>query len=86
MPDRPAIFVGSSTEGKAVADAIQANLVDICDLVVWNQGFSAGNTTLESLVSQLGLYDFAILVFTPDNDLDCRGTPLCPLATTCCWR
>ena len=77
VPDRPAVFVGSSTEGRAVADAIQANLVDICDPVVWNQGvFTPGNTTLESLVSQLGLYDFAILVFTPDDGLDFRGTTL----------
>jgi SAM-dependent methyltransferase len=74
MPDPPIAFIGSSTEGGPIAEAIQQNLYEVCESNIWFQGvFAPGNSTLESLVSQLDLYDFAILVFTPDDDMNRRG-------------
>ena len=73
MADRPVVFIGSSSEGKKVADVIQTNLAEVCEPIVWDQGvFALGNTTFESLVSQLDQYDFAVLVLTPDDDVNSR--------------
>ena len=52
--DKPLIFIGSSSEGLEIALAIQANLRDISELVVWKQGvFGLGQTYIESLELQL---------------------------------
>lgn len=74
MP-RPLLFIGSSSEAKEVARAIQLELEDDCECVRWDQGaFALGRSNLENLVSNLDKYDFAILVFTPDDTVDVRGT------------
>jgi predicted nucleotide-binding protein len=64
---RPALFIGSSSEGLDIARAIRTQLTHDCDVTVWNEGgFPLGETTLESLVNALDRFDFAILVLTPD--------------------
>ena len=71
----PTTFIGSSTEGKNIAEAIQANLSDSSDVSVWSQGvFGLGKGTLETLVTRADEYDFAILVLTPDDLLSSRGS------------
>jgi predicted nucleotide-binding protein len=65
---RPMMFLGSSTEGLPIAEAIQINLEHNCDCEIWSQGvFGLGEGTLESLVRVVGTYDFAALVLTPDD-------------------
>lgn len=65
---RPSMFIGSSTEGLAVAEAIQANLDFNCEVTIWSQGvFGLSVGTLESLVERLSDFDFAALVLTPDD-------------------
>jgi hypothetical protein len=62
------MFIGSSAEGLAVAEAIQLNLDYACEVTIWSQGvFGLGKGTLESLVGRLGDFDFAALVLTPDD-------------------
>ncbi|MCW5982698.1 MAG: nucleotide-binding protein [Bryobacteraceae bacterium] len=68
--ERPSIFVGSSTKGLEVAEAIQSQLCDDAEVVIWKEGvFGLGQGTLESLVKALDGFDFAILVLTPDDVL-----------------
>lgn len=65
---RPTVFIGSSREGLAVAEAIQLNLDHACDTTIWSQGvFGLGDGTLEALVTRKEDFDFAILVLTPDD-------------------
>lgn len=70
---RPSVFIGSSTEGLPVAKAIQVNLDEPCQVVLWSQGiFGLGGGTLESLVATLDTFDFAVLVVTPDDMVTSR--------------
>jgi hypothetical protein len=69
------MFVGSSTEGLAVSQAIQVLLDSVCEVEVWSQGvFGLTQGTLESLVLALDRFDFAVLVLTPDDLTVSRGT------------
>src|SRR5688572_12732348 len=62
---KPCVFIGSSSEGLTVAEAIQTNLEHDCKSVIWSQGvFGLGEGTLESLVEKADDFDFAILVVT----------------------
>ena len=63
-------FIGSSSEGLVVANAIQANLVDETECQIWTEGvFLPGRTFIETLESLLDRVDYAILVATPDDTL-----------------
>jgi hypothetical protein len=71
---KPALFIGSSKEGLAVARAIQIGLDYDCEVTLWNQGaFGLGQGTLESLVQLLNQFDFAVLVLTADDLVQSRG-------------
>lgn len=71
---RPAVFIGSSSEGVEIAEAIQLNLDRICEVVIWSQGlFGLSSGTLETLVERLQDFDFAVLALTPDDLTDSRG-------------
>lgn len=72
--NKPTIFIGSSSEGAAIAYAIQENLENLGDVYVWTQGvFELGSSYLESLVKELDKADFAILVLTEDDITISRG-------------
>jgi hypothetical protein len=74
---RPAVFIGSSTEGLAIAKALQVLLDRSCEPEIWSQGtFGLGAGTLESLVSALDRFDFAILVVSADDTTITRGNPM----------
>ena len=67
MP-KPAMFIGSSTQGLGVARAVRELLHEDADITMWNEGFFAlGSTFIETLVNHLPTFDFAVLVFTPDD-------------------
>jgi predicted nucleotide-binding protein len=51
---RPALFVGSSSEGLRIAEAVQVVLDPVCEVELWTQGiFGLMRGTLESLVMAL---------------------------------
>jgi hypothetical protein len=57
---RPAVFIGSSSEGLGVAKALQVLVDRSADCEPWNQGtFGSSAGALESLVSALHRFDFA---------------------------
>ena len=65
---RPALFIGSSTQGLDVARAVEFNLKDDADVTLWCSGvFGLSHGTLQSLVAALDRFDFAVLVLTPDD-------------------
>src|SRR5690242_18647446 len=71
---RPGLFVGSSTEGLRIAQAVQIVLDESCEVELWTQGvFGLGQGTLESLVLALSRFDFALLVLTADDLMISRG-------------
>src|SRR5664279_2263445 len=73
-PLRPAVFIGSSAEGLDAARAIQVLLDRSCEVEIWSQGtFGPGGGTLESLVSAVDRFDFAILIVNPDDTAISRG-------------
>lgn len=73
---KPRVFVGSSSEGLAIANKVQELLAHDATVVVWNQGtvFGLGTSTLEALEKAVLDYDFAVFVFTPDDEIHTRGT------------
>lgn len=72
---KPRIFIGSSTEGLAIAKAVQVNLDYQAECTLWSQGvFGLSGGTLDSLLRAVHDFEFAILVLTPDDLVDKRGS------------
>jgi predicted nucleotide-binding protein len=70
----PLMFIGSSTESRHIADALQENLRDDLDVFVWSQlGFLPSRDAMTSLERSLDESDFAASIFAPDDDLLSRG-------------
>ena len=64
----PSLFIGSSTEGLPVAEALQTLLQYDLDVTIWSQGvFRLSQSYLDSLLDAISATDFAVLVLTPDD-------------------
>lgn len=71
---KPKIFIGSSSEGLDVANAIHHNLDHFAEVTIWTQGvFKLSAPIITSLISSLNNFDFAIFVFSPDDITILRG-------------
>ena len=67
-PLLPELFIGSSSEGQAVARAIEIHLQQATDTTIWMNGvFRPEVSFLQSLLNALDNFDFAVLVLTPDK-------------------
>ncbi len=70
----PRVFIGSSSEGRSVAEAFQALIADDSEPTIWHQGvFGAGEYTMDALQRAAEESDFAVLVMTPDDVVERRG-------------
>jgi predicted nucleotide-binding protein len=71
----PRAFIGSSSEGLAIARQLQKMLGNDLSTTVWDQGtvFGLMNTTIESLEEAVLGYDYGIFVLTKDVRLESRG-------------
>jgi predicted nucleotide-binding protein len=66
--NKPQVFIASSVEGLAVAEAINLNLDHDTYPTLWRAGtFRLGSTSLDDLVKKSSAVDFAIFIFTPDD-------------------
>src|SRR5690349_2440374 len=66
--DSMKIFVGSSTLGLKVAQAIQVNLEQFAEVIIWDQEvFGASSYTLEVVERMSKSADFGVFVMTPDD-------------------
>jgi predicted nucleotide-binding protein len=72
---RPRAFIGSSSEGLAIAERIKSLLKEQLLIDIWNEGtvFGLGDSTLEALERAVLTYEFGIFVFTPDDKIHIRG-------------
>jgi len=65
---KPALFIGSSSEGLDFARAVRSLLTQDAEVTLWNEGFFlVGGTFIDSLVNSLSRFDFAAVVLTPDD-------------------
>src|SRR5262249_52217998 len=70
MASKPRVFIGSSVEGRSIAEHIQSDLENLAECVRWSQGVvGVSESTLESLFVVVRDFAFAVLVLTP-ADLD----------------
>ena len=72
---RPRAFVGSSSEGLAIARQLKELLSTDLAVEVWDEGtvFGLGQANLEALEAAVLKYDFGVFVFSPDDQLHSRG-------------
>ena len=74
MELRRHVFIGSSREGRDIAEELQRLLREDAACTVWHQGvFGLSEGTLESLAKKAKNFDFAVLVLTPDDLAITRG-------------
>lgn len=70
---KPRVFIGSSSEGKPLAEYLKRFLADYLEVTIWTEAFDLSEGTLQSLVLASEEVDFAILVLTPDTMVTKRG-------------
>lgn len=72
---KPKVFIGSSSEGLEVAQAIQYQLRNDAQVILWNEGaFSLSHGYLETLVNTLSQFDYGVFVLGNEDSLISRGT------------
>lgn len=72
---KPILFIGSSKEHLAVAEALASGLPKgTASVTLWSDGvFGASKFPIEDLETQIGIADFAVLVVGPDDRVTSRG-------------
>jgi predicted nucleotide-binding protein len=62
---KPALFVGSSSEGLDLARAVRELLDEDAEVTLWKEGlFDLGSTFIDSLIKALPRFDFAAVMLT----------------------
>jgi predicted nucleotide-binding protein with TIR-like domain len=73
---KPRVFIGSSTTGASIARAVEQNLNHNSETYLWPHMFPQGKSNLESLVAAASTHDFAVLVLTPDDLTESKGSTM----------
>lgn len=72
--NKPKVFIGSSTEGLLIAEAIFSHIRSYTEPTIWKHGlFLPGKYPFEVLEEELRKHHFAIMVASPDDNLIKRG-------------
>ena len=72
---RPRIFIGSSAEGLNIAELAQADLKNVAEPELWNNGiFRSTYVPIENLMSAVEQYQFALFILLPEDHLTIRDT------------
>lgn len=67
---KPKVFIGSSGRAFETAKLVKAELATCAEAYHWQDKiFGLGLTTFESLLNALTQFDFAVLLFTPDDSI-----------------
>jgi hypoxanthine phosphoribosyltransferase len=67
MTETARVFIGSSTEALALAQALEAELAARFDVNLWTRLGEAGNTVTAMLTQATRTNDFAIIILTADD-------------------
>jgi len=70
---KPKVFIGSSAESVAIADAVHANLTYHAECTVWKHAFQLAAHTMGELMRNLRETDFGIFILSPDDTAIIRG-------------
>ena len=70
---KPKVFLGSSVEGLPIAHAIMQNLEHDVHCRIWQHAFPLSHHTIDSLLAELRINDFAIFILSPDDVAKMRG-------------
>ena len=71
---KPRLLIGSSEEALPVARALQENLDNDVESVIWDQNLLGVATVLsQELTKRIGNFDFAAFIFAPDDAVLHRG-------------
>jgi 8-oxo-dGTP pyrophosphatase MutT (NUDIX family) len=69
----PSIFIGSTRESVPIAEAVQLNLQHDAYTKLWAQNlFRPGSVALEDLLQSAPEFDFAVLIWAPDDTVTSR--------------
>jgi predicted nucleotide-binding protein len=69
---KPRMFLGSSVEGKRIADAVALSLDHVVDCVPWPTAFPLSDNTIDSLLATFPDVDFGAFVLSPDDKTTMR--------------
>lgn len=65
---KPRLFVASSVESLAIAEAVNVNLDHAFEVTLWKNGtFKLSSSTIDDLVEKSSFVDFALFIFAPDD-------------------
>lgn len=64
---KPTLFIGSSVESIRIAKAVQAELKDDVDSMVWDQGIFLSQNTLDSLLNAAHSHDYGVFILAPED-------------------
>lgn len=71
---KPSIFIGSSSESLEIAEIVKKIFETEAEVRIWNEDvFKLNQSGLESLLREINVNDFAILILTPDDVITSRG-------------
>jgi len=71
---RPTLFIGSTVEALEIARAVHAELDHDIEVTIWNHGlFPVGTVTWSQLLVKAHELDFALLIFSGDDQIKSRG-------------
>jgi hypothetical protein len=74
---KPKVFIGSSEANSRVARAIADGLEPSANVTVWNEGvFRLNDSFLDDLFAAPNQFDFAVMVWAPDDVTDSKGQSL----------
>ncbi len=73
MADKPTIFIGSSSEAEAVAEAVLIKLDKDYRPKIWANAFDLSSITITTLINRTKEVDYAVFVFHPDDQALIRG-------------
>ncbi len=70
---KPSLFIGCSTEALDIAKTIKNKISDEVEVTIWSHGtFQSSGGVLQTLMSTPGMYDFGLLLLTPDDKVEMR--------------
>jgi predicted nucleotide-binding protein len=72
---KPKLFIGSSKTNVDVANELAEGLEEIAEVTVWEEDvFNLNDQTLDRLIKSASQYDFAVMIWAPDDITDSKGS------------